>query len=347
MIVWTPPAQNAEQAAREVVSAALYLHSTFKDEVWLWRGQANRSFGVEPGMHTRVRQSKRSAPEDNVLKATQHLIRAARVARLDETRGLRLPDLALLAALQHHGAATPLLDVTTDPLIALWMVAFSSAQEPTALDTTPGRLFGILRPPAERWIEPLEARPFSAIIEEAKDTYLWYRAPEVTERLRIQRGSFVLGGYDKAQTNPESSLHLDLGNPSDQVDGLNWVQRRIAGRGTPGVGAVRRRSEVFAIQVRGSVKPYLRGLLADRSGLSIAEVYPTPWHQPFIELFSRAYGRARPLELDIKEVSGGLAAVDEIDGQAAQMAGSNAASAAPQSAPRVDLTDVAGGSLTD
>ena len=317
MIVWTPSTQNAEQAARDIVSAALYLHSTFKDEVWLWRGQANAKFGVEPGMHTRVRQSARSAPEDNVLKATQHLIRVARQARLDEKEGLRLPDLALLAALQHHGAATPLLDVTTDPLIALWMIAFASAEEPTALDGKPGRLFGILRPPSDRWIQPLEARPFSAIAEEARNTYFWFRAPEVTERLRIQRGSFVLGGYHQTQPSTESSLYIDLG-PRSGSDGREWVKRRIAGRGTAGVGALKRRSEVFAIHVRGSVKPHLRRVLAERSGLSIAEVYPTPWHQPFIETFSRGYGRARPLEFDVKESRGRLVAVDEMDGQPAQ-----------------------------
>lgn len=317
MLVWKSSLQNAEQAARDIVSAALYLHSTFKDEVWLWRGQANSKFGLEPGMHTRVRQSKRSEPEDNILSATQHLLRVARQARLDEKAGLRLPDLALLAALQHHGAATPLLDVTTDPLIALWMVAFASADEPSALDGNAGRLFAVLRPPCERWIQPLDARPFSAIDEQAKDTYLWYRAPEVTERLRIQRGSFILGGYDEFKKS--TSLCLDLGDEADLVAGLNYVERRIGARGTQGA-APKRRSEVFAIHVRGATKPHLRSLLLDRSGLSIAEVYPTPWHQPFIETFSRGYGRARPLDLDVKELNGTLVAVDQADGQPAQPA---------------------------
>jgi hypothetical protein len=314
VIVWRPSNQNAEQAAREIVSAALYLHSTFKDEVWLWRGQANRSYGVEPGMHTRVRRSGRPAHDENVLKATRQLIGVARRARLDEKERFRLPDLALLAALQHHGAATPLLDVTTDPLIALWMVAFASAEEPTALDKTHGRLFGILRPPEERWLEPLEARPFSAIADAGQGTYLWYRAPEITERLRTQRGSFILGGYNPTPSTASTSLYLDLGDGVDLVDGLNYIQRRIAQRGNPGAVA-RRRSEVFAIQIRASAKPHLRRLLAERSGLSIAEVYPTPWHQPFIETFSRGYGRTRALELDVQELNGKLVTVDETDGE--------------------------------
>jgi hypothetical protein len=199
------------------------------------------------------------------------------------------------------------------------MVAFASAAEPSALDDTPGRLFGMLRPPSDRWIQPLEARPFSAMADEARDTYFWYRAPEVTERLRIQRGSFILGGYHGTQATTGTSLCLDLGDPSDLTDGKNWVERRMARRGKAGVGLIKRTSEVLAIHVRGSVKPHLRGLLAQRSGLSIAEVYPTPWHQPFIETFSRGYGRGRPLVFDVKEVNGELIAVDEIDGYVAHL----------------------------
>src|SRR5439155_1336769 len=83
----------------------------------------------EPGMHSRVRASmpRLALSEENVRWASAELIRVARANRLDRIEGLQLPDLALLAHLQHHGAATPLLDVTVDPLVALWMVAHASA----------------------------------------------------------------------------------------------------------------------------------------------------------------------------------------------------------------------------
>lgn len=38
-----------------------------------------------------------------------------------DMRKTRLPDLALLALLQHHRAATPLMDVTLDPIVGLYM----------------------------------------------------------------------------------------------------------------------------------------------------------------------------------------------------------------------------------
>lgn len=37
----------------------------------------------------------------------------------------------------------------------------------------------------------------------------------------------------------------------------------------------------------------------DRSGLSTRTIYSTPWHKPFIEQFSKTYGRSRPVGLDL------------------------------------------------
>lgn len=297
MLCWTPPSNNSEQAARYVLSAAFYLHATFSEEVWLWRGQGNSRFGVEPGMHTRAQASQRKFVGREVVRGTEHLLQIAREARIDARDDIRLPDLALLATLQHHGAATPLLDVTTDPLIALWMVAFASADAPDALDGTAGRLFGILRPPSERWIEGLDSRPYAEISDFTSSSYYWYRPPDVTERLRTQRGSFILGGYRDGLSSSDTTLHLDVG-PTLANGSKNFIQKRLEKRGQRGNNA-QRQSEVFAIHIRGSVKVHLRKLLAERSGLTTAAVYPTPWHQPFVEQFARTYGRTRPLRLDV------------------------------------------------
>jgi hypothetical protein len=296
---WTPPSTNAEQAARDALSAAIWLHSTFQDEVWLWRGQANDEYGLEPGMHTRVLSSPKNVHnEDFVAKSTENLIKVARQARLDQQEKTTLPDLALLAHLQHHGAATPLLDVSTDPLIALWMVAFANAKEPDGLDNKSGVLFGIRRPPPERWIQPLDARPyFSATASPSISSSLggsvwWYQAPDVTERLRIQRGSFLIG----ALANPQNRKNTTL--PLTWKSEKNWVKARMIRRGKPS-NTTKATTDVFKIVIRGSVKKHLRDLLKDRSGLSLEAVYPTPWLRPFIGQFAETYGRKRPISVDI------------------------------------------------
>ena len=54
--------------------------------------------------------------EANVREIERQLIERARQAG----HGLGLSELELLARLQHHGAATRLLDCTTNAFIALW-----------------------------------------------------------------------------------------------------------------------------------------------------------------------------------------------------------------------------------
>ncbi len=280
----------------------MWMHSTFKDEVWLWRGQADKRFGIEPAMHTRVLNADGRTykhEQATVGRATTDLIDAARKANIDTHEAATLPDLALLASIQHHGAATPLLDVTTDPLVALWMVAFANPSEPTALDSQSGRLFAIRRPPRERWIEPMDARPFAgtsnSVTSSLGQRVWWYRPPDVTERLRMQRGSFLLGELSKPKGRNTSTIPLELGDDSN-----DWVSKRFEKRGqasnTSGSGSP---VEAFSIVVRGSAKRHLRALLSDRSGLTIESVYPTPWHRPLIDQFGVAYGRARPLEFDL------------------------------------------------
>lgn len=95
MIEWKPGTRNAEQAARDLISAAMFLHTTFKDEVWLWRGQANIRHVLEPGLHTRVKATREIPDsEDEVVKAAAYLLDKARAVDIDRVNGTRLPDLA-------------------------------------------------------------------------------------------------------------------------------------------------------------------------------------------------------------------------------------------------------------
>lgn len=296
---WRSASTSAEQKAREIVSTAMWLHTTFKNHVWLWRGQADSSHGVEPGVHSRVLSSDAFPhTEQTVLKATEALLDAARSMRLDAQHENRLPDLALLAHLQHYGAATPLLDVTTDPLIALWMVAFANATDPSSLDGVEGSLFLIKRPPPERWIDPLDARRYAGgesvtIADALKGSVWWYRAPDVTERLRIQRGSFLVGPLARPDDRSNTTLPIELAQSR-----VNAIENRIERRGEASNASLGK-VEIFRIAVQPAVKRHLRNLLEERSGLSLQAIYPTPWHRPFIEEFARTYGRGRPLENDL------------------------------------------------
>lgn len=283
------------------------LHGTWQEEVWLWRGQSRVEWLLEPGIHTRLRNSGFDLIDENVGAVTAQLLTLARARGLHRVENLDLPDLALLAHLQHHGAATALLDVTVDPLVALWMTVNASAADPAGHDTESGNVFAIRRPPRERWLEPLDSRSLwdpapsprgaraditSALARTktmARSNIYWYRPPDISERLRIQRGSFILGS---ARSHPAVTIDLDA------ETGTGWLAKRVNSLGRPGKPA-EALTDVAVFRIPPRLKAELRGWLEERAGLTLDVVFPTPWHNPFLEQFSRTYGRHRPLAADL------------------------------------------------
>lgn len=130
-----------------------------------WRGQANAEWRVESGAARRVQKpwlehfgrdreivqevleklgaktareaiagSPGSSQHADAVRGYERLmLNQARVNGFGHHDGRRLSDLELLANLQHHGAATNLLDVTKNLLVALWM----ASSEPE-FDNKPG-----------------------------------------------------------------------------------------------------------------------------------------------------------------------------------------------------------------
>lgn len=294
------PGGQPAAATRALLRAVMGLHSTYSDEIWLWRGQADAKHGLEPAIHTRLKmRGDASLSEANAVSATVQLLERARKAGLDELDGIRLPDLALLAHLQHHGAATPLMDVTVDPLVALWMVAFAGRAEPASLDDCGGLLFAIRRPPPKMWIDALDSRSIKSISDAVtQQGAVWYQAPDVSERLRIQRGSFVLAPL-QVSLSPRATV--SIGNLAPTKPG--WLRRRIKRLGAAG-GPELASSDVVVFKVNKALKSELRKWLGERAGLTPETVYPTPWHRPYLDEFCRAHRRQVPVDFEDADGAG-------------------------------------------
>lgn len=249
------------------------------DAPWLWRGQANTAFNLEPGMHTRVRANS-TLDDSQVVLFTQGLLEAARAAELDRHEGTRLPDLALLALLQHHRAATPLMDVTLDPIVGLYMAVVSPDLDDEDED---GILFAIRRPSTE--ISDFDSRDFLQVYGSIQGEVALYSAPDVSERLRIQRGHFLLGSVSEDDARVTIPLSLDASSRKE-----SWIWKRMAKRGESGkVSAAT--SDVAVFRIASKFKTELRRWLEARSGLTADFIYPTPWHQPHLERFAASHGR--------------------------------------------------------
>lgn len=259
----------------------------------MWRGQADKEWELTSGMHYRVKQYLNKHPDephdtdsfnDRVTKNTVKLLKYAREFGFDQQGSSHLPDLALLAKLQHYGAATPLLDVTTNPEIALWMLSSDEHYE-----KKDGALYGIFVPKDEqRHTTPWDVRDFRTLYNQEPDyRYCWYSAPFVSERLRIQDGSFIYGKYKVSQSNT-TSLNLEIGDSSfvtDRIDG--YLKQQSPRR--------RHNTEMFRIIIPAYIKKPLAKVLEQRFFLTDKTVLPSPLEQVTITDFAEQFGRNREI----------------------------------------------------
>lgn len=279
---WHQQTGPDEYRVRELLRAIWDLHAMYgADRPWLWRGQANSAFALEPSIHTRVRRHAKLTDGD-VEAFARRLVTAARQAALDIHEGTCLPDLALLALLQHHGAATPLLDVTLDPVVGLYMAVVSPSIDDDERD---GALFAITRP--ETTLDDFDSRPFADVYKAcAGRGVALYSAPDVSERLRIQRGHFLLGQVSAEDARVTIPLTLDRASRSKD----RWIERRMRARGRRGP-VPPATSDIAVFRITAKFKHAIRSWLEARSGLTRDFVYPTTWHQPHLERFAASHGR--------------------------------------------------------
>lgn len=217
----------APQTLHEFVQTAQEIASAANGAIFGWRGQS-QDWPIHSGAIRRVmRPWIRRFPSDlrridevlkPILEASQqwvdkknprqdddptlwwnmrtyqkYLLNEARVRGFDHHETARLSDLELLALLQHHGAATHLLDVSRDVMTALWFAA-SADRERT----------GVLIAFDESGTPTLTAddaavTSFDDLMErltygERFQVAGWIPR-SLTPRILAQRGLFVLSGY--------------------------------------------------------------------------------------------------------------------------------------------------------
>ena len=116
------------------------MQTLIHDGCVAFRGQCNASWSLEPGIIRRIKNTYEGIGQSGLLfslsvDAVCALLDRARDSdNFDESDC----DLNVLAILQHFGAATPLLDFTYDPLIALYFACQASDENHRGTD---GKVF--------------------------------------------------------------------------------------------------------------------------------------------------------------------------------------------------------------
>lgn len=121
---------RADAGSVETVEKFIEWVGGLKGSSFLYRGLADFTWMVESSADRQVNESKgeQGSPEDTknyILK----LLDNARMRGFRAHEGRDLPDLELLARLQHYGAATCLIDFTRNPLVALWFACNEQADK--------------------------------------------------------------------------------------------------------------------------------------------------------------------------------------------------------------------------
>ena len=180
----------------------LVLHPKYMTSfnVWMWRGQADATRRIDSAAFRRCRENGENPRNVKLEYYEENLIKRARHRGFDIIDGQRLSDFDLLARLQHHGAATRLLDATRSAFVALY---FSCSQFPTV----PGMLFGIHAYELGGYEgEPIEGDYRTVVEGLAKyDHALTWEPPSVSARIAAQHSQFI---YSDVSEDERGSIVL-------------------------------------------------------------------------------------------------------------------------------------------
>lgn len=137
---WGIQVQTPYQLFRIVSHIALLEQS----RTYAWRGQNDASWDLSPSLYRRLARSVSTVNEERMRDAELEILGEARRWGLGRDLGPSATDLHMLAVLQHHGVPTRLIDVTSNPMTALWFALEEHKPEADGqVRRSPGVLFAI------------------------------------------------------------------------------------------------------------------------------------------------------------------------------------------------------------
>ncbi|MCY8935669.1 FRG domain-containing protein [Peribacillus frigoritolerans] len=180
-----------------------------KRYVKLWRGQGDIQWPINSGAYRRLLKEKGKVTEREIVNYEELLLDRARHKGYGFTDGMVLSDMELLARLQHHGAATRLVDFSKNSMVALWFCVNS-------LPSKTGLLLGFdtnqVGGNGEGVYDTFKS--YSDAIGELSeyDHPMFIESPVVSKRIAAQHGVFLFSDVSNKKTGslkiPEEGLNL-------------------------------------------------------------------------------------------------------------------------------------------
>lgn len=170
------------------------LYNSFQktsDPCYIFRGQSNFEWSVVSSAARRIMHSVKidHVPVESYINYHKNLINSAFLKGFDHNSGTKLSELEVIAELQHHGAATCLIDFTFDSLVALY---FACVDEFDA----DGSVFiiNIQNNPQIKIIDSNQSQNFVCSFLPIEDTTIWFWEPKQTNNRILRQHSVFLFG---------------------------------------------------------------------------------------------------------------------------------------------------------
>ncbi len=244
-----------------------------------WRGVSDASWSLHSSLYRHFLAHGLKPTEDKLVKFEQALLQKARKSwRFDHHSALES-----LAHIQHYGGPTRLLDVTFNPLVALWFAtetkfdrsgkrlpdvdgrifAFDTTSRQIELDLVWGSRGLPWRSPPTGWRHDLP--------------HVW-RPPSYNERIPAQNSAFLLGGVPSYTTGgnrqyrkaPGPASTMGLWRIREVLDAtsvnlrMNSLDRSLRANATP----------AYTLRITAEAKEVIRRRLEDNYGFSVSTIYP-------------------------------------------------------------------------
>ncbi|MBN3556049.1 FRG domain-containing protein [Fictibacillus nanhaiensis] len=175
--------------------------------VKFWRGQGDIRWPIHSGAYRRLENSGNSEiRESDIKNYEKSLLLRASHRGLDFLEGKKLSDFELLARLQHHGAATRLVDFSKNCLIALWFCITSNPDKTGLLigihssfvGGNEGKIWGEIKKDYSSFIGNITNYNHPFVIE----------PPVVSPRIAAQHAVFL---YSEITSESTGSLKIPTG----------------------------------------------------------------------------------------------------------------------------------------